>query len=60
MCVNVCMCVPINATQSGRERGREREKERLGESEWVFCRAVGWWGWSTSPISQTSIANVEP
>lgn len=58
MCVNVCMCVPINATQSGRERGRERE--RLGESEWVFCRAVGWWGWSTSPISQTSIANVEP
>lgn len=28
MCVNVCMCVPINATQSGRERGREGERKR--------------------------------
>lgn len=44
MCVNVCMCVPINATQSGRERGRERERERERDWEKVSGCSAGQWG----------------
>lgn len=40
MCVNVCMCVPINATQSGRERGREKERDW----EKVSGCSAGQWG----------------
>lgn len=46
----VCMCAPVKA----------REKAGKRKSEWVFCMAVGWWRWGTSPISQAGFVSVEP